>query len=72
MILSSKDLEKYIRIIVQAKDYENFIGENICLSIMFLEKKMNTIITQYKLKLDDMIDSLTSNGIKMIKPKELV
>lgn len=36
--LAIKNLKKHIRIIMQSKGYENFLGENICLSIMFLGK----------------------------------
>lgn len=52
------------------KRYESFLGNNIFLSIMFLGKTMNTIKTQFKNKIDDMIDSLASIGIRLIRPKE--
>lgn len=31
---------------------------------------MNIIRTQFKIKIDHMIDSLASNGIRLIRPKE--
>lgn len=70
MTLAIKDLQSHIRIIVQSKGYEKFLGENICLSAMFLGKTMNTIKTLFKIRTDHIIDSLASEGIKLIKPKE--
>lgn len=67
IILVVKDLENHIRILVHTKGYENFLGENICLSIIFLGKTMNTINMQFKIKIDHIIDSLASTRIRLVR-----
>lgn len=48
--MTLNDLEKHTKIFVQAKRYENFKGENLCLSIIFPGKIMANIETRFKIK----------------------
>lgn len=70
LLKSVKDL-KHLKIEIQTKGYENYVGDNLNLSITILGKLTKTTSTNYKLKIKGIIQSLASKGVKMINPIQI-
>jgi len=63
-----KDL-KHIKIQVQSKGFKNFKGSNIVVDIIFLGKLSTQISPKFKIKIDEMVKTITSKGINFFGPE---
>ena len=70
-VMTIDDFCNHIKIAIQTRGFENFTGKNIGLDLIFLGKTMSYINSNYKLKLKNLIDSVSSKGIKFIPGKEI-
>lgn len=69
--MTINDFYKHIKIIIQSKGFENFIGKNILLDITFVGKCMFKYTPKIKIRLDKVIETLNSTGISFIKPMKI-
>lgn len=68
--MTIRDFVKHIKILEQAKGYEDFHNNNIQLDIIFPGKIMNHINNRFKVEIKDIIGALTSKGIYFLKPRD--
>lgn len=68
--MTIRDFVKHIKIMVQAKGYGSFQNNNIQLDVIFLGKTMHHISNHFKVQITDIIKTLSSKGIKFLKPSD--
>lgn len=68
--MTIKDFVKHIKIVIQARGYENFQNHNTQLDVIFLGKTMNYISNDFKIQIDGIIENLSSKGITFLKTRE--
>lgn len=70
-ILSINDLQK-IEIGIQTRGYEEFSGHsNLLINIGYLGRLTDSSTIQYKLDIKQIVEAMSSKGIKMLKPIEI-
>lgn len=70
-ILSINDLQK-IEIGIQTRGYEEFLGHsNLLINIGYLGRLTGSSTIQYKLDIKQIVEAMSSKGIKMLKPIEI-
>lgn len=68
--MTIRDFIKHIKILIKAKGYKDFQNRNIQLDIILLGKTMNYINNNFRVKINDIIETLTLKGINFLKPKD--
>ena len=67
-LMTIEDFSKHMKIGIQTKGYETFTGNNILLCVGYLGKCMNNTNVNFKVDLTSLVESISSKGIKLIKP----
>ena len=71
-MMSLKDLQQDIKIGIKTKGYEQQVkGSNLVINIGFIGRCTNYADNKVKIKVEDVVNLLTTKGVGMIKPKAL-
>ena len=71
-MMSLKDLQQDIKIGIKTKGYEQQVkGSNLVINIGFIGRCTNNADTKVKIKVEDVVNLLTTKGVGMVKPKAL-
>ena len=66
-----KDLQQDIKIGIQTKGYEQVKGSNLVINIGFIGRCTNYVDNKVKIKVEDVVNMLTTKGVGMIKPEAI-
>ena len=70
--LSLKDLQQDIKIGIKTKGYEQQVkGSNLVINIGFIGRCTNYADNKVKIKVEDVVNLLTTKGVGMVKPEAL-
>uniref|UniRef100_M1CTF9 Zinc knuckle family protein n=1 Tax=Solanum tuberosum TaxID=4113 RepID=M1CTF9_SOLTU len=68
-MINSKEFEKYIKIGIQTKGYEEMsCGNNLLVCVGFIGKLAYNGSSRFKIKIDDAVGIMGNKGIKLMKP----
>ena len=71
-MMSLKDLQQDIKIGIKTKGYEQQIkGSNLVINIGFIGRCTNYADNKVKIKVEDVVNLLTTKGVGMVKPEAL-
>ena len=71
-MMNLKDLQQYIKIGIQIKGYEQQVkGSNLVINIGFIGRCTNYADNKVKIKVEDVVNFLTTKGVGMVKPEAL-
>ena len=69
-MMSLKDLEQDIKIGIKTKGYEQKVkGSNLVINIGFIGRCTNYTDNKVKIKIEDIVNLLTTKGVGMVKPQ---
>ena len=71
-MMSLKDLQQDIKIGIKTKGYEQQVkGSNLVINIGFIGRCTNYADNKVKIKVEDVVNLLTTKGVGMVKPEAL-
>ena len=70
-IMSLKDLQQDIKIGIQTKGYEQVKCSNLVINIGFIGRYTKYADNKVKIKIEDVVNLLTTKGVEMVKPDAL-
>ena len=71
-MMSLKDLQQDIKIGINTKGYEQQVkGSNLVINIGFIERCTNYVDNKVQIKVEDVVNLLTTKGVGMVKPKAI-
>ena len=71
-MMSLKDLQQDIKIGIKTKEYEQQVkGSNLEINIGFIGRCTNYANNKVKIKVEDVVNLLSTKGVEMVKPKAL-
>ena len=71
-MMSLKDLQQDIKIGIKTKEYEQQVkGSNLVINIGFIGRYTNYTDNKVKIKVEDVVNLLTTKGVGMIKSEAL-
>ena len=71
-MMSLKDLQQDIKIGIKTKGYEQQVkGSNLVINIGFIGRCTNYADNKVKIKVEDIVNLLTTKGVGMVKPQAL-
>ena len=70
-MMSLRDLQQDIKIGIKTKGYEQVKGSNLVINIGFIGRCTNYADNKVKVKVEDVVNLLTTKGIGMVKPEAL-
>ena len=71
-MMSLKDLQQNIKIGIKTKGYEQQVkGSSLVINIGFIDRCTNHANNKVKIKVEDVVNLLTTKGLGMVKPKAL-
>ena len=62
---------QHLEIGIKTKGYEEFVGDNLIISIAIIGRLTNGSKTKYKINIKPIIEAMASKGIQLIKPLEI-
>ena len=71
-MMSLKDLQQNIKIGIKTNGYEQQVkGSNLVINIGFIGRCMNYANNKVKIKVEDVVNLLTTKGVGMVKPEAI-
>ena len=70
-MMSLKDLQQGIKLGIKTKGYEQVKGNNLVINIGFIGRCTNYADNKVKIKVEDVVNLLTTKGVGMVKPEAL-
>ena len=71
-MMSLKDLQQDIKIGIKTKGYEKQVkGSNLVINIGFIGRCTNYAYDKVKVKVEDIVNLLTTKGVGMVKPQAI-
>ena len=71
-MMSLKDLQQDIKIRIKTKGYEQQVkGSNLVINIGFIGRYTNYADNKVKIKVEDIVNLLTTKGVRIVKPQAI-